>query len=404
MSEKFDVGGVLIDRPFAIRRLGHFGFNALDLPAALRFYGDWLGFQVSDTLDFSKIHEKPDELKGLGDPVGRFMRHGSDHHSFVLFPKRVRDAMTGSRTPSDITINQITWQVGSLAEVAQAAPWLEKRGVRIARSGRDNPGSNWHTYPLDPDGHVNELYYGIEQIGWDGYSKPGGLHENAFRQTPSLPQPAEHDEVQRALERGVALGSGHREVETGPAAYDVSGVLLRRPFKIVRIGPVRLFTRDIEASLSFFRDVMGLTLTEECMWQGHRCVFLRAGAEHHSLALYPVALREVLGLSPHSSCMSFGLQLASYRQLRDAIEFLRGKDVRVDELPLELSPGVDYSALVFDPDGQAIQLYFQMEQIGWDGRPRPQSERTPVPLQQWPEAVEARSDTFMGESYPGPWG
>ncbi len=43
MAEKFDVGGVLLDRPFAIRRLGHFGFNAFDLPAALRFYGDWLG-------------------------------------------------------------------------------------------------------------------------------------------------------------------------------------------------------------------------------------------------------------------------------------------------------------------------------------------------------------------------
>ena len=31
------------------------------------------------------------------------------------------------------------------------------------------PGSNWNAYPFDPDGHVNEIFYGIEQIGWDDY-------------------------------------------------------------------------------------------------------------------------------------------------------------------------------------------------------------------------------------------
>ena len=34
------------------------------------------------------------------------------------------------------------------------------------------PGSNWHAYLYDPDGQSNELYYGIEQIGWNGHSKP----------------------------------------------------------------------------------------------------------------------------------------------------------------------------------------------------------------------------------------
>ena len=47
-------------------------------------------------------------------------------------------------------------------------------------SGRDMPGSNWHTYLLDPDGHSNELYYGIEQIGWDGYSKPQSMYDRGF--------------------------------------------------------------------------------------------------------------------------------------------------------------------------------------------------------------------------------
>ncbi len=405
MGERFDVGGVLLDRPFKIRRLGHFGFDARDMQASLAFYADLLGFQVSDTLDFAKVYPKPEELAGLGDSVGRFMRHGSDHHSFVLFPKRVRDAMLrGSNVPADVTINQITWQVGSLSEVVDGAAWLARRGVRIARSGRDIPGSNWHTYPVDPDGHTNELYYGIEQIGWDGLSKPRAMHDRSFREVPALPQTSEQDEVVQARARGVDLASGHRHVETASARFDVGGVLLPRPFKIVRIGPLRLFTRDLEAAQGFFRDALGLVTTQETRFEGARCVFLRAGTEHHSLALYPIELRERLGASPHTSCLSFGLQLASYRQLRDAVAFLKERGVRVDELPPELSPGIQHSAVVFDPDGHALQLYFQMEQLGWDGRPRPADRPAPLRLAQWPETIESLPDTFAGEPFLGPWG
>jgi len=44
----YDVGGVRLRRPFKIRRLGHFGYNCLDLDGMLRFYVDGLGFIVSD--------------------------------------------------------------------------------------------------------------------------------------------------------------------------------------------------------------------------------------------------------------------------------------------------------------------------------------------------------------------
>jgi len=53
--------------------------------------------------------------------------------------------------------------------------------VRISRAGRDMPGSNWHCYPYDIEGHRNELYYGMEQIGWTGLSKPRAMHERGFR-------------------------------------------------------------------------------------------------------------------------------------------------------------------------------------------------------------------------------
>jgi len=402
-AKKFNVSGVWLDRPFKIRRLGHFGFNVKDVETCLKFYRDLLGFSISDPIDFGPRVKDEEVRKTLGSGIGYFMRHGSDHHSFVLFPKRVLDELGGRSGREDVTINQITWQVGSLREVTGAEEWLRNLDNPIRRSGRDTPGSNWHVYPFDPDDNINELYYGIEQIGWDGYSKPAVFRQRGFQQTPDLPQMSEYDEVQAALAEGADLTSGTRDIVDLEPKYDVGGILLPRPFKIVRIGPVRLFVDDVEAALSFYRDRMGMRVTEEVTYEGHRCVFLRVNTEHHSMALYPKALRAALGLSEHSACMAFGLQVGGYDQLRNAMSFLQENGVEIRHLPPELFPGIDYSAFALDPDGHALQLYYYMEQIGWDGQPRPAEARRKVTPGEWPETLPALEDSYMGEPYLGPW-
>ena len=105
--DKFNVGGILLNQPFKIRRLGHFGFNLVNMDEGARFYIDWLGFRVSDVMDYSKRAKTPDQVAGLGDPNGYFTRYGTDHHAMVLLPKRVRDALGRSEKPG-ITVNQIT--------------------------------------------------------------------------------------------------------------------------------------------------------------------------------------------------------------------------------------------------------------------------------------------------------
>jgi catechol 2,3-dioxygenase-like lactoylglutathione lyase family enzyme len=402
---KFNVGGILLQQPFKIRRLGHFGFNVVDMEAGLHFYTDLLGFRISDVLDFGARVKDPAQIAGLGDPKGYFTRYGTDHHAFVLFNKRVREALdTQRRFKPGVTVNQITWQCGSLGEVGRATKWFSEQGIPLQRSGRDMPGSNWHTYLYDPDGHTNELYYGIEQVGWEGYSKPKPMYERGFHEAPPLPQVSEYEEVQQALAKGVDFHAGYRYEEQLPATYDVDGILLPRPFKITKIGPVSLFVEDLPAAERFYRDTLGFIPTEEVTWQGERCVFLRNNTEHHSLALYPLRLRERLGLSDHSTTMAFGCQLGSYQQLRDARTFLQEHGVQSVELPAALYPGIDYALHVQDPDGHCIQLYYQMEQIGWDGRPRPASERRPVEPGVWPEVLEPQSDTYQGEPFLGPWG
>ncbi len=396
----YDVGGVLLERPFKIRRLGHFGFNVEHFDEAARFYVDLLGFMVSDEVDFGARLPEADRA-GLGRTAGLFTRYGSDHHSFVLFPRRVLERL--GMGGGEVTINQITWQVGSLREVGDAVDFFSEQGVRVGRVGRDTPGSNWHVYPLDPDGHTNELYYGIEQVGWDGYSKPRSMYNRGFRERPPLPQMAEFDEVSQALDAGVSLSSGYRHAARLPRTFDVDGILLERPFKVTKIGPVRLFVADVAQSLDYYSRILGLTVTSEVDYQGHHCVFLRTTTEHHTLALYPLALRSALGLSEHTTCMSFGLQVANYRQLRAAVDFLRSQGVEVRDLPPELSPGIDYSAFAMDPDGHAIQLYYYMQQVSAaPGAWQPLADA--ARFESWPKTVAARPDTFAGEPFLGPWG
>ncbi len=405
-QRKFDVGGVLLNQPFKIRRLGHFGLNLINMEEGVRFYTELLGFKISDNNDVGRRAKSPEQIAGLGDRKGYFMRYGTDHHSFVIFNKRIREALNPeARAKPELTINQITWQVGNLREVGEAIKWFGDRGVRIQRSGRDMPGSNWHTYLYDPDGHVNELYYGIEQIGWNGHSKPKTMYNRRFDEAPELPQISEFEEVEQALKEGVDLLSGYRHVDRLQATFDVDGVLLPRPFKIVRIGPVSLFVNDVEAAETFYRDRLGFTLTEEVNWQGYRCLFMRTNTEHHSLALYPIALRKTLGLRSDTTCMTFGLQLANYRQLRDAVRFLSARGARLTEnVPPELYPGIDYAAHVFDPDGHCLQLYYYMEQVGWDGKPRPKELRPKVPRGEWPATIDSMADVYEGEPFLGPWG
>ncbi len=402
-GQRYNVGGILLERPFKIRRLGHFGFNIVKLEEAREFYGDLLGFIVSDKADFSRAPWFPKDA-GFGDTHGYFMRYGTDHHAMVLFSKPVMDQRADRKFAPEVTINQITWQCGSLKEIGDAHSYFEAQQVRLQRVGRDMPGSNWHVYVYDPDGHTNELYYGIEQVGWNQDSKPRAMYYRGFQEKPDLPQMSEAAEIAEAAAKGIDIYSGHRPAApNGGAKYDVDGVLLPRPFKITKIGPVRLFVDDVGQAERFYTERLGLTKSEESEYRGARCVFLRCGAEHHSIALYPKELRSVLGLSPHTTCLSFGVEVANYAQLRGAVAFLKSNGCTLIELPRELYPGIDYSAFALDPDGHAIQLYYYMEQVGWDGRVRSAAERRQV-ARDWPEALEPLSDSYVDQVFQGPFG
>jgi catechol 2,3-dioxygenase-like lactoylglutathione lyase family enzyme len=368
--EEFDVGGVLLPRPFKIRRFGHFGLNLNHLDESITFYTDLLGFRITDEMNI--VDEVPAEARDavaqlVTDPRMIFTSNSSDHHALLLAHRTFGTLLGNDRIAKDNTLSQLTWQVGSLQEVVDAEAFLRDRGVQIVRIGRDMPGGNWHIYFLDPDDNTVELYYGMEQIGWSRKSRPREMHYRGFMAAPPLPQISEAAEVREALAKGIDIDSGWQPSETHlEETHDVGGMLLARPFKITRLGPMSMFTNRMAEMLTFYTELLGFQIVEEADYFDRRIVYLRSGSEHHTFVLADKALRGLIGRNEHTSCLSIGFEVGSYRQLRAAVRHLVDNGhTLVKDIPPELYLGIDYAAHLEDPDGHLICLYFYMEQVGW---------------------------------------
>lgn len=384
----FNVGGLRREQPFRIRRIGHFGYHTPDLSGTIDFLTNKLGLVLSDVDDFtSRVPELPKE-----HALGYFLRCGTDHHTIVVGSQMLVDTREPDRRGA--VVGQVSWQVGSLQEVVDGVGFLD-RNTRIRRVGRDAPGSNWHAYAYDPDGYIHEVFYGMEQIGWDGRSKPAAMYHRAFHECPELPQISEHQEVKEALRRDEA-GGGYRPDDGVEATYDVDGILMARPFKLTRLARVSLFVADPERSLAFYRDVLGLTVTQRIGIKGHEGIFLRADNEHHSLAIYPSALQSELNCAA-----AIGFSVATYRQLKDARRFLEEQGVAILDLPAELSPGVRYGFWVKGPDQIAIQIFYGMDCVDRNGD-APNPATLPMPFDRWPDAIEHGGPAWFEPPFMGP--
>ena len=272
--------------------------------------------------------------------------------------------------------------------------------MRIQRVGRDMPGSNWHTYVYDPDGHTNELYYGIEQIGWIGSVKPRSLYYRGFQEKPPLPQMSEAAELNEATAKGIDVLAGHKPNGNLRRDLRCRGRPAGAAVQDHQDRPGEPLRRRCRYRRALLYRRLGFLRSEEATYRGARCVFLRCGAEHHTLGLFPKELRKTLGLSERSSLHVVWHRARQLRATPRGGRFLKSRGVEIiDAIPPELYPGIDYSAFALDPDGHCIQLYYYMEQIGWDGRVRPASAR--ARYEPWPEALEAARRHLSGPGVPG---
>jgi catechol-2,3-dioxygenase len=389
-DDRYRVGGMLLPRPFQVVRFGHLGLDMLQPTEGAEFCKRLLGFKISDVTDYANRPGWTTILQGIPDTLGYFLRLGTDHHDLTMFSSAAMHRMREARTSfnKESRVNHLALKCGSLEELVASQAFFRRHDVPIFRTGRYFPGSNWHVMVVDPEGHIVELYTDLEQVGWQGSAKPPAMYGGRADELPKLPHQPEEAEVWEARAKGIDLASGRADCETERADYCVGGMLLPRPFRITGSGPLKLFVRNMDCTEAFYREILGLSKTEEVSVRGHKCVFLRVGTEHHCLALVPIGLKQFLLPKLQTTLCSYGLKVADYKQLRDAVNFLKRQNVAFVDWPSELSPGVDYCAHLLAPEGHCFQLYYEMEQVGWDGKPRPTELRRAVRKGEWPEFLE----------------
>jgi catechol 2,3-dioxygenase-like lactoylglutathione lyase family enzyme len=124
---------------------------------------------------------------------------------------------------------------------------------------------------------------------------------------------------------------------------------------LAELGHFGLFCRDIELCTRFYRDVMGLTVTDEDMDLGMRFFSARPNFEHHEFQL--IRGRTV----PDAGEGALLIQQISFRvnTLPDLIEFYQkfvANDVRFD---LIVTHGNAFGIYFFDPEGNRAEVYWQ---------------------------------------------
>ena len=159
--------------PFNITKIGHVVLNSSDLERSVKFYTQVMGFQISDIYT-------PDIAPG-----GMvFMRYSPDHHGVALVGK-----MPGKS--ENVELNHLAFEVSTLDEVLRARAHLEHHGVRIDFEGRRRAGVQIAVEFRDPDGHLLEIYWGLDQIGSDGRARPAEEWKWAHTLEEAIANPVE---------------------------------------------------------------------------------------------------------------------------------------------------------------------------------------------------------------------
>jgi catechol 2,3-dioxygenase-like lactoylglutathione lyase family enzyme len=140
--------------PFAITKIGHVVLNVRDLERSVHFYTQVLGFRISDIYEADMV------------PGGMvFLRFNADHHGVALIGSLKEDS-------PNVEMHHMAFAVSTLDEVFRARECLEKNGVPIEFHGRRRAGVQIAVEFPDPDGHQLEIYWGLDQVGSDGVTRP----------------------------------------------------------------------------------------------------------------------------------------------------------------------------------------------------------------------------------------
>ena len=143
----------------AVNKLGHVAMYTNDPQATSTFYGEVLGFRVSDWIEENFV----------------FMRCGFDHHTLNF--------ARGDRR----RLHHIAFELRDAAHMHQACDLLGRKRIEILWGPvRHGPGHNVAIYHRNPDGQLVELFFDMDRMADEelGYYEPRPWH----RDRPQVPK------------------------------------------------------------------------------------------------------------------------------------------------------------------------------------------------------------------------
>ena len=141
-------------------------------------------------------------------------------------------------------------------------------------------------------------------------------------------------------------------------------------FALRKIGHVVLNVSDLEAATRFYTEVLGLKVSDRypgSMVPGGM-VFLRCNTDHHGVALVGGAKT-----SERSSLNHFAFEVGSVEEVFRARAWLREHGVRI-VFEGRRRAGCQVAVEFQDPDGNNLEIYWGLDQIGTEGSVRPASQ------------------------------
>jgi catechol-2,3-dioxygenase len=125
------------------------------------FYRTVLGMEVSDRMAYPE---------GGALAEGAWLRCSGDHHVLALF-RYARPPATDAPDGAP-GLHHVAFELGSFEELRRAARFVREVHGPLQAVRQGGPGCQLRIYFRDPEGNLVELYWMLDQIGWDGRSRP----------------------------------------------------------------------------------------------------------------------------------------------------------------------------------------------------------------------------------------
>jgi catechol 2,3-dioxygenase len=142
------------------------------------------------------------------------------------------------------------------------------------------------------------------------------------------------------------------------------------PFALRKLGHVVLNVTDLDGSVRFYTEVLGLSVSDrypDTMVPGGM-VFMRCDTDHHGVALVGGAAKLEKTTLNH-----FAFEVGSPDEVFRARAWLREHGVPI-VFEGRRRAGCQLAVEFRDPDGNNLEIYWGIDQVGTDGSVRPPSE------------------------------